>query len=398
MSGKETITMNKYPTILVHGFLGTGADNGFYKIFRYFGSFTGDLTKELRSRGYEVYQPSLGPFNGLWTRCCELYAYLLGGTVDYGKAHSEKYHHERYGRTYPGVLKDWGQPGDHAKINLVGHSFGGPTVCLFSSLLEQGSEAERAATPEDELSSLFKGGQGKLLHTVTTIDGTNNGTTATDFLGKIGRNAAAAAIYGLGVLYNSTNGVKFYDFMNEHYHLMADPQKGIPGKLVNPLSKRREIKNLVDGEENIMWQMSTEFSRAYAKENYTTIPSVYYFVRRGTKTHPGILGDGTPDKDINPVFLFTAPIISLYRSKRLGIDDSWAQSDGVVPILGMNAPEGQPSELITEDTAVQPGIWYQYPVEPGKDHENFVGMFYNHDEMNQYFDDMLRQFGELPDA
>lgn len=390
--------MNKYPTVLVHGFLGTGADNGFYKIFRYFGSFTGDLTKELRKRGYEVYQPSLGPFNGMWTRCCELYAYLVGGTVDYGKAHSETWHHERFGRTYPGVLKDWGLPGDHARLNLIGHSFGGPTVCLFSSLLEQGSAEEREATPESELSPLFKGGQGNLLHTVTTVDGTNNGTTVTDFLGNTGRNAAAAVIYGLGVLYNSTKGVKFYDFMNEHYGLMDDPQQGISGKFVNPLKRRAEIKNLVDGEENIMWQMSTEFSRDYARRNYTTIPTTYYFVRRGSKTHDGILGAGTPNRNINPIFMVTAPIISLYRSKKLGIDDSWAKNDGVVPVRGMNAPDGQPAEDYEAGTVIRPGVWFNMPVEEGKDHENFVGMFYNHKKLYQYFDDMLRQYSELPDA
>ena len=44
------------------------------------------------------------------TIAVELYYYIKGGTVDYGAAHAAKYGHERYGKTYEGVYKDW-QPG-----------------------------------------------------------------------------------------------------------------------------------------------------------------------------------------------------------------------------------------------------------------------------------------------
>ena len=49
--------------------------------------------------GIHTVAPSMGPFTSAWDRACEVYAQLVGGTVDYGKAHSEKYGHERYGRT-----------------------------------------------------------------------------------------------------------------------------------------------------------------------------------------------------------------------------------------------------------------------------------------------------------
>ena len=39
----------------------------------------------------------------------ELYYYIKGGTVDYGRTRA-KYGHERYGKTYEGVYEDW-QPG-----------------------------------------------------------------------------------------------------------------------------------------------------------------------------------------------------------------------------------------------------------------------------------------------
>ena len=102
------MSKHNYPTVLVHGLL--GIDEGPYNyinlVYRYFGGFRGDLTKAMRARGYEFYDPGLGPFTPVWDRVCDLYAYLVGGTVDYGKAHSERYGHARYGRTYEGVLKD----------------------------------------------------------------------------------------------------------------------------------------------------------------------------------------------------------------------------------------------------------------------------------------------------
>lgn len=390
----QTKVYNDYPTVFIHGFLGCGMDNGFSKIFNYFGSFTKNLELEMGKYGYEVYVPSLGPFNGLWTRVCELWTYLVGGTVDYGKVHSEKFHTERYGRTYPGVLKDLGQPGKHAKVNLVGHSFGGPTVCLFASMLESGWEEERAGTPEEELSPLFQGGHGSWLHTATTISGTNNGTSACDAIGRPLRTVASAAIYGLGVLYGDTDLVKFYDFQNEHYHLMTAPGRH-SHHFTSPLDKKAEIKNLIESDEDIMWNMTVEFSKDLAK-SYVMIPTAYYFNRRGRKTHHWRTME-IPDKGINPIFLATAPIISLYRNKRLGIDKSYAASDGVVPTVCQGHPEGSPFKEWKEGEEFVPGIWQEMPVEP-KDHEAFAGMFYPAGPFYRYYRTMLQGFRELPDG
>ena len=60
-----------YPTILVHGFLGVDQKNYFSYLYQYFGSFTKDLRKHWdEDLGYEVYQPALGPFTGMWERSC----------------------------------------------------------------------------------------------------------------------------------------------------------------------------------------------------------------------------------------------------------------------------------------------------------------------------------------
>jgi hypothetical protein len=63
--------------------------------YKYWGGFT-DIQEELKNRGYKVYSAAIGPFSSNWDRACELYAFIKGGYVDYGLAHSEKYSHRRF--------------------------------------------------------------------------------------------------------------------------------------------------------------------------------------------------------------------------------------------------------------------------------------------------------------
>ena len=149
---------NQYPTVFVHGLGGFGSGDLTDMVFHYWGfSPKKNILQYLRKQGFEVYNPSLGPVNSGWDRTCELWAQLFGGTVDYGKVHSEKYGHARYGRTYAkGLIPDWGMPGKHEKINIIGHSFGGPTVKEIANLIANGSQEEINGTPAEELSDLFK--------------------------------------------------------------------------------------------------------------------------------------------------------------------------------------------------------------------------------------------------
>ena len=150
----------QYPYVLVHGLGGWGETTGINNAVTYWGSTTGDLTVYLEEQGYTVHAPSVGPLSSTWDRVCELYAQLTGTTVDYGEAHSKEHNHARYGREYTTPLvENWGEKingGQRVKINLVGHSFGGATVRLLTSLLEYGNEAEMNATG-DETSPLFTG-------------------------------------------------------------------------------------------------------------------------------------------------------------------------------------------------------------------------------------------------
>ena len=127
-----------YRYVFVHGLSGWGSYDAVNKIMPYWGMFGGDLMKYLNDKGFECYAASVAPNLSAWDRACELYAQLTGTVVDYGKAHSEEFGHERYGKDFTGkaLIPSFSS---EDKINLLGHSFGGATVRLFASIMEKNS-------------------------------------------------------------------------------------------------------------------------------------------------------------------------------------------------------------------------------------------------------------------
>ncbi len=99
----------KYPVVLLHGMFGWGQQQLLERVVPYFGFYNVNIRKMFQKEGIHTVSPSMGPFTGAWDRACEVYAQLVGSTVDYGKAHSAKYGHERFGRTYTkALLPEWG--------------------------------------------------------------------------------------------------------------------------------------------------------------------------------------------------------------------------------------------------------------------------------------------------
>lgn len=97
---------HNYPIVVFHGFAGFGEDELMNKFIPYFGWYNNiNIKKYAAKYDKEFYVPSISGFSSMWDRCCEMYAQIVGGTVDYGKAHSEKYGHKRYGRTYKGCVR-----------------------------------------------------------------------------------------------------------------------------------------------------------------------------------------------------------------------------------------------------------------------------------------------------
>ena len=391
-----------YPNILIHGFFGWGDQDLLNKVSPYFGGiFKKGMDQYLTEQGYESYAPSVGPWSSAWDRSCELYAQIMGGTVDYGKAHSEKYGHARYGKTYKGYINDWGAPGAHAKVNLIGHSFGGPTVIRFCDLLDRGSAEERAVTPKEELSPLFEGGHANLIHCATTLSGTNNGTT----LAEAGSDLHISNLVNwllLGVIstcLGQTNAFRLWDFKCAHW--------GITPIYANELEHKfrgfRACKEAVDRYnandfDNIMVEMSVTNS-AKLNEETSISPKIYYFARRACRSHKiGNLPFQAMHLKSFPIAhisqLITGWYMTPYLKKTFGADSTWFASDGPVNTVCTAAPWNKPQEDWTEKTVVVPGKWYNMPVEY-KDHFSWMGFLEDTKVYRQYFLDMVKSFADL---
>ncbi|MBQ6528825.1 MAG: hypothetical protein IJI38_09905, partial [Clostridia bacterium] len=142
----------------------------------YWGMRGGDLIAHLRRKGFDCYAASVSPTGSAWDRACELYAQLSGSRVDYGRVHSERCRHERYGRDFSDspLLTEWDED---TRLVLLGHSFGGATVRVFAELMAHGASDECAF---EDCSPLFQGGMGNRIHSIVTLASPMNGTTAYD--------------------------------------------------------------------------------------------------------------------------------------------------------------------------------------------------------------------------
>ncbi|MBR5754038.1 MAG: hypothetical protein IKX83_06100, partial [Clostridia bacterium] len=368
---------NNYPSVLIHGFAGWGEDDGMMQYFNYWGMFgSRRLIPHLRAEGYEVYAPSLGPFCSAWDRACEIYAYIFGGTVDYGKVHSEKYNHKRYGRTYPGVLKDLGQTEAHKKVNVYGHSFGGPTVKAFVDLMSAGSKEEREGTPAEELSDFFKGGKGHLIHTAVTLSGVNNGTMLDQYFDdKLMHGVEWTVLKATAALgYSPYNW--FFDLGQQHFGLGRYPEENAQGlvELTKDEWKEGFERYKSSKLDRSNWEMDLIWCK-WMNDHQGVDPKIYYFAERTCNTHPDKKGFARSNT-WNPITHFTGNMIGQkqpIRETGYEYGPEWYPNDGYVPVIGQSAPLNQPSIEAGPATEFKPGIWYNMPVRNG-DHIMWNGM------------------------
>lgn len=405
-TGKNTgeIT-NNYPTVFEHGFVGWGQQDKVYQYAPYLGVFHGSLADEMNRRGYEVYQPSTSGWQSAWDRCCELYAILLGGTVDYGKVHSEKYGHARFGRTYEkGLIEDWGKPGAHEKINFVGHSFGGPTALVFESLLAYGSETEREGTPEDELSDLFKGGKGDWLHTVTTLSGVNNGSNFASWLHTLGVILIDDLVLTSVTLLGNSKFNDWYDANMDQWGVMEDPKHRTKSGLRSPFAAWKQIRRYDKNPnlDSIGHEMQVE-TMFLMNSLLKMDEKAYHFARRALGSEPK--GDGERQKmrkDATTIAKIAGVITCNWRGLHLETIPQFnyehkrdMPNDGLVTVIGQSAPVDKPHTDWTADTEIEKGIWYNMPVEKDKDHISWMGIGEDKDVYFDYYEEMLDGFRRL---
>jgi triacylglycerol lipase len=376
---------NDYPVVLCHGNGGWGRDekNGFL----YWGGDV-DIQDELRDEGYEVYTGVVGPFSSNWDRACELYAYIKGGKVDYGKAHSEEHGHNRYGREFEGLINSWGTEDEDGinKIHLIGHSQGGQTVRLLVQLLEEGMEEEveaivgRNATEEEiekavedgRLSKLFTGTCNDWVESVTTLAAPNDGCTFADVASER-QDIITFLLAPLGGITGLSDDINYYDLKLDQWDLYREEDESVVKYILRALGNK-----LWYGTEDFsFYDLSTEGA---AKMNswVEDQENVYYFSYSCQATRRSRLtGHYIPDDYMNPTFYPGALLMGAYTDYNNDIDESWYPNDGYVNTISEDGPKlGRSYNNIVEfDGTPEIGKWNHMELLDKTDHEDIIGRY-----------------------
>ena len=330
-----------YTYVFVHGLSGWGSYDDTYKLMPYWGMFGGDLMKYLGDKGFTAVAASVDPNGSAWDRACELYAQLMGTKVDYGKAHSEKYGHDRYGENFTdrALIESFSKTD---KINLLGHSFGGATVRIFASTMEKGSAEEIEATPANELSDYFKGGKGDWIYSVTSLAAPHNGTSAYS-VGENNEPAPAAT-----------------EAKNENP--IKSAFSGITDKIMSKFTGgERDDRDSRDYADYDMYiDNALELNKTIHTHNNT-----YYFSFACTATNKNEDGTYSPDRKImESIYASSSEGIGRYMGVTKGgfvIDETWLENDGLVNTVSALAPSSAPSKSFDENN-IEKGIWQTMPI------------------------------------
>lgn len=391
---------NEEPIVFVHGLNGWGGAEGINGIVPYWGATTGDLMSYLQSEGYECYSASVGPLSSAWDRACELYAQLIGSTVDYGEAHSKEHNHDRYGRTYyQALIPDWGDLDDSGKIqqiHLIGHSFGGTTVRMLIQLLTEGSPDEIAATDSDDISGLFTGGKGNWVKSATTICTPHNSSTIYYPLKALG---LYEIVQNISFLYAGIMGRSFFNGRLVDFHL---EQFGLTD-VFNGEKADGLIESLIRVEQNLddtcIYDLTPE-GTAKLNNECSINEDIYYFSYPfSTTTNVGFLNVEIPYINTNPVIYLTALVMGItpeFKDPYTGIvyDEKWHANDALVNTESAKYPMDEPHKDYDADN-VEKGVWNVMPVQQG-DHGAAIGLFSDEEQIKSFYLNLCKMLCELP--
>ena len=406
----------KYPTILVHGFLGWGEYDDIDAIVPYWGMTSGSLAKYLNDKGYDVHCASTGPFSSCWDRVCELYAQLTGTRTDYGIAHSQKYGHDRYGTDYTGkcLIGDKPWDGDHP-INLIGHSFGGVISRTLLDMLVEGRPEEVAAAKAagEQVNPLFEGGHKGYIHSVTAIAAPHNGASFINATPNLA-NSVTTLGYNIVNVLGLTSFKGLYDPDLDQFGINSDDEETMAETI-----KRIMYSDFASHNDSCLGDLTIARTCDRNKE-LNVQPDVFYFDYYGCRTKANPAGSGQiPTYRMSVLLNIFAGTAGNYKGYTEDyymdgygeyetkvsvpsqyLDESWQAGDGGVPCISGFCPyhfndAGEKVydpyvEVADGTTSFRKGIWNIFPVKDF-DHLGIVGGLLNEDskEVQALYDEIM---------
>ena len=357
---------NEFPIILVHGFSGWGREE--MGGFKYWGGVK-DIEAKMNDLHYRTYTAAVGPFSSNWERTVELYHYIVGGTVDYGAAHSKKYGIKRFGHTYHGIHPS---VSDENKIHLVGHSMGGHTIRQLENFLRDGSKEEQdyyKENPEEGISDLFLGGK-KWIHSLTCLAPAHNGSSFLEFTNMVEFTKKLILEFSAFAGLNLNESI--YNFKLEQWGIKKEE-----GEFFLDYVDRIIKSDIWTTKNNAWYDITIEGSEIINKNTKTYKDTFYFshpcdttFVNPLTRHHLPLIGT-------NPLFLMGAYEMGKYTDEENAtpIDSTWWPSDGCVPVVSAQYPFGHPNQEVSDtDIDFKAGIWNYFPAKHGFDHMDIVGI------------------------
>mmetsp|Transcript_15523 Transcript_15523/g.25412 ORF Transcript_15523/g.25412 Transcript_15523/m.25412 type:complete len:406 (+) Transcript_15523:828-2045(+) len=346
--------------VLVHGLAGFGPEE--------LGpiDYWNDNEQYFIDRGIDVFESTVGPVSSNWDRACELYAQIKGTVVDYGKAHSERHGHKRFGRNFTGkgYAPDWDE---NNKLHFVGHSMGGQTIRELERLIQEGDAAELAATGDDT-SPLFKK-QGNWIKSMSTLSTPHDGTPLVKILGDGMVALIKAMIIGFAGISSGSDLEDFYDLDLDQWDLGRHSGEKFFDYLSRVLSSP-------------IWKDNIDFA------NYDlTIEGSIAAQQKGQHAYPGTHYAGYATEQTEKVIFTSFQIPSLKMSlpmqpfgtmlgSILNSDKDLRENDGLVPLEASKCPQAGYSgvsctEFTSQDHKWEAGKWHWEKV--SKDHMQVIG-------------------------